>query len=90
MLTLPRSVMPLELAHTYPRVCNHLALCWPDPHLTQNYFDSLLIDRRGDRRGFPPQVANELIALHEFYERTVATPDAIKAWDDRMLAVGDR
>lgn len=87
---LPHAARPQAVANRYPRICNHLALIWSDDHLVERYFDSLLIDNRGGRRGFPPDVGAELIRLHEFFERNRTTKPGTKAWDDRMMAVGDR
>ena len=58
---------PHALASLFPRIVNRLALVWPDPVLTLHYFDSLMIDRRGDRKGFPPAVMQELIDLRAHY-----------------------
>jgi hypothetical protein len=65
--TLPAVQCPQHLAQQFPRIVNRLALVWPDPVLTGRYFESLLIDHRGNRKGFPPEVAQELIALRAHY-----------------------
>jgi hypothetical protein len=59
-------VRPIHLCECYPRVANRLALCWGDPVLTELLFKDLLNDRRGMqlRKGFPPLVQRELLALH--------------------------
>jgi hypothetical protein len=62
---------PVNLCRRYPRVANRLALCWEDSALTARIFQDLLVDRRGGRRGFPPEVQRELLALRE--ARAVAT-----------------
>ncbi|MDP9043436.1 MAG: hypothetical protein M3O01_01365 [Pseudomonadota bacterium] len=54
---------PDHLAARYPRIANRLALGWRDPVLTALILDSLLIDRRGGRKGFPADVAGELTRL---------------------------
>ena len=54
---------PLNLCALYPRVANRLALCWPDTELKRRLLDSLLVDRRGKRQGFPGPVADELRSL---------------------------
>ena len=54
---------PVQLCLRYPRVANRLALCWPDAVLTQRLFESLLVDRRGTRQGFPAPVKLELLRL---------------------------
>jgi hypothetical protein len=90
MRALPNHRRPLSLAAAYPRICNKLALIWADNLLTEYYFNGLLLDTRGGRKGFAPKIAAELISLHEFHVRNLSSPEAVKAWDDRMLAVGDR
>ncbi len=62
---LPYSLKPVSLAHRYPRIANRLALCWDDRVLTAKVLRELLEDRRGNRRGFPPEVKRELLALGE-------------------------
>jgi hypothetical protein len=64
---LPHPMRPLELCARYPRIANRLALVWPDAQLTHLYFRSLLVDKRGGRRGFPPRVAEELVALRGYF-----------------------
>lgn len=67
--SLPQQVVPQALAAQFPRIVNRFALVWPDPVLTENYFDSLMIDRRGGRKGFPPEVMTELIQLRNHHGR---------------------
>ena len=86
---LPRHRRPESLSKLYPRICNRLALLWPDRTLTEHYFNELLVTRRTGRAGFPPSVATDLVSLHDYYVRTTSA-EAVKAWDDRTLAVGDR
>jgi hypothetical protein len=64
--SLPPPVRPTQLCECYPRVANRLALCWGDAVLTERLFKDLLNDRRGMqlRKGFPPLVQRELLALH--------------------------
>jgi hypothetical protein len=62
---LPPEFRPVHLCERYARVTNRLALCWGDPVLTERLFRDLLNERRGSqlRKGFPPLVQNELLAL---------------------------
>ncbi|MCU0775101.1 MAG: hypothetical protein MUC74_11550 [Ideonella sp.] len=64
---LPRRHRPEALARQYPRICNKFALVWPDPALTEAYFDALLVDRRGGRRGFPRDVLTDILQLNEYF-----------------------
>src|SRR5213079_2262823 len=60
---LPRRVRPHSLCESYPRIANLIAAMWGDAKGLKAYFEELLIDRRGNRRGFTPEVANDLRAL---------------------------
>jgi hypothetical protein len=64
--SLPEEVQPAALLQTYPRVANALARLWQDDIGLELYLDELLIDRRGGRRGFPPEVHNELLTLRVY------------------------
>ncbi len=60
---LPEELRPNALMRAYARIANILATSWDDPDATSAYFDQLLVDRRGHRQGFPPDVMAELLAL---------------------------
>ena len=55
---LPRRVRPHSLCESYPRIANLIAAMWGDAKGLKAYFEELLIDRRGNRRGFTPEVAS--------------------------------
>lgn len=65
-MALPPGQRPKTLCEQFPRVANAVADCWPDAQRCLSVLDSLVVDRRGRRRGFPPEVASELRALREF------------------------
>lgn len=69
---LPPAERPQALCERYPRIANRLALVWPDAELTDRYFDGLIIDRRGGRQGFPPDVMADLIRLRALRARAQA------------------
>jgi hypothetical protein len=87
---LPQSVRPSALCAHYPRVANRIALCWSDPHLTEQVFDGLLVSQRGKRMGFPPAVAAEMLRLRAFHSRHKGTDKGVRIWDRTLLAVSDR
>jgi hypothetical protein len=64
----PVEVQPLALLQTFPRIANTLARLWHDNIGLQNYLDDLLVDRRGGRRGFPPEIQSELLILRAYCE----------------------
>ena len=64
--SLPTEVQPLALLQAFPRVANALARLWQDDAGLNRYLDELLVDRRGGRRGFPPEIHNELLTLRAY------------------------
>lgn len=63
---LPAWLRPYQLCRLYPRIANRIALCWAEAPLTELLFCDLLIDKRGNRQGFPSEVAVELVRLRHF------------------------
>ncbi|AOY00486.1 hypothetical protein [Jeongeupia sp. USM3] len=58
---------PDQLIRLFPRIADRVAGLWGKPEL-DDYFNALLIDDRGDRRGFPLPVASELMVLSRVYD----------------------
>jgi len=87
---LPAHVRPTELCARYPRVANRLALCWSDTTLTGRVLDGFLVDRRAKRKGFPPSVAAELLALRDLHANRPCTEDPEDQWALRLQAFSDR
>jgi hypothetical protein len=78
---LPDDVRPEELPVRFPRIANALALRWFDGDLCRAYLEDVLIDRRGNRRGLPHVVAEELARLKNHVE-TVLYPVPQTVWDE--------
>jgi hypothetical protein len=76
---LPGDVRPMALIRAFPRIANFIAANWPTPTSLSPYLDELFVDRRGNRRGFPPDVMEELFALRAYYEELHPTHD--RRWD---------
>lgn len=72
LATLPRELRPMESARRYPRIVNRLCDLWPHCEFTRLHFQSLLIDRRGDRRGLPAAVRQEIESLQDHYFRHIS------------------
>jgi len=66
---LPDKVTPRQLAAQFPRVANLVAMHWDDDVACPAYFEALLTDHRGGRRGFPEMVRDELAALRDHWFR---------------------
>jgi hypothetical protein len=77
---LPERVRPNRTAARFPHIVNTLCARWPTPQLCLAYFDELVLDNRGDRKGFPPLIASELALLKDYYE-SVVFPTQQTAWD---------
>lgn len=54
----------------FPGIVNKIALAWPEPARARELLDELLIDRRGNRSGFPKGAFGELLRLHELIGAT--------------------
>jgi hypothetical protein len=65
---LPADVRPDNLMRSFGRIANVLARDWDQREATYAYFDRLLVDQRGNRKGFSPEVTIELVVLREYYE----------------------
>ena len=76
--SLPQGVRPHNLAERYPRICNRIVERWRYPDLMIRFFDNLLTDRRGGRRGFPMTIAVEIAGLKKHCQAIVsATNDDV-------------
>lgn len=80
---LPAEIRPKQLIVQYARIANKLAGLWPYPVACERFLNSLMIDERGDRQGFPPEVALELTALNVYYNTHVLKPH-YSVWGDRI------
>lgn len=67
LATLPAGVRPIATGRQYPRIVNRIADLWGHCEYTRLHFQSLLIDRRRGRRGFPAEVRTELESLQQYY-----------------------
>ncbi|MGH6690084.1 MAG: hypothetical protein ACREF4_05320 [Gammaproteobacteria bacterium] len=69
---------PLEAK--FPRIAETVRDLWGRPELDR-YLDRLLIDDRGNRHGFPPEVVEALLALsRQHSERFGLPPPVAEDW----------
>lgn len=54
---------PIHLESQYPRVFGKIMSLWDSPEIN-DYFMELMVDKRGGRAGFPPEVASEIMHLN--------------------------
>ena len=57
----------LRTGRLYPRIVNRIGDLWSQCEYTRLNFQSLLVDRRKGRKGFPSEVKAELEALQHYY-----------------------
>src|SRR5215475_14413851 len=77
--TLPVEAQPRSLMYKFPRITNLLAAMWPDPNSFRRYMDDLLVDKRGNRQGFPVDVLKEFFELRAYYDEI--HPDTSRPWE---------
>jgi hypothetical protein len=61
------------LERSFQRIADKIAETWPRAECAR-YVDSLLVDERGGRQGFPPEVVSELFLLHALLDEHRSTP----------------
>jgi len=64
---LPLEVRPQTLMAKFPRLANMAAASWSNAPAFREYLDVLLIDRRGRRKGFPPEILAEFEQLRTYF-----------------------
>ena len=69
LTTIPVDFRPQALAIRFPRIANLLAANWDNPADCTAYISSLLHDQRGGRKGFPPEVQQDIHDLRVYYAR---------------------
>lgn len=70
--SLPSEVRPKALHVRYARIANLMCSTWETPKEARQYFDDLLVDRRGGRQGFAPDVLQDIKTLSEYFEAVQA------------------
>jgi hypothetical protein len=77
MKSIPPEYRPQTLPIRFGRIANLLAAHWDDPKHCTAYITSLLRDTRGNRKGFPPEVQQDILDLRVYY----AALHPIVHWD---------
>ena len=58
---------PHQLVARFPHVARHMESHWNDAQAMADYFTELMISKRPNRQGFPPDVAMEIMSLSMAY-----------------------
>lgn len=84
MLNGREKLYPKNLEQKYLRVLNRIIELWYSPKI-DDYFTELLVDTRGGRQGFPPEVASELFTLSQVHTSLLSQKQQLPAvaspWD---------
>ena len=80
---LPKEVQPGSLLQRFPRIANKLSELWPRPAQCEKYLDALILDLRGSRKGFPPDIASELASLKTHLNPPVVV-NRTDVWGERV------
>ena len=78
--TLPPDAAPdvLLVVDKFPRIGDKILLMWGAIEL-QKYLCDLIVDQRGDRQGFPPEIGAALLRIYR--EHSKLFPDNDKSWN---------
>ena len=80
LASIEESIRPMQLAAAFPRIVNRMAKLWKTPREMDRYFEELLADTRGNRKGFALNILMELSTLKDHYQAKVF-PTQHDAWD---------
>ena len=72
---LPKGVRRVHLPAAFPRIVNELCSLWAETAALDHYFEEKEFSARDDRKGFPPLIKEELLAMHVYSLRNRAGND---------------
>jgi hypothetical protein len=67
--SIPNGIHPKQLCRHYPRIANRIASRWLDVQATDRVLMDLMVDRRGNRMGFPPRIRQEIERLYGLHAK---------------------
>jgi tankyrase len=62
---------PKLLEEGYSRVFNEILNKWGSPEM-ETYLEDLMVDKRGGRQGFPPDVMNDILTLSRIHDHVLS------------------
>jgi hypothetical protein len=81
LASIEQSSRPIRLAAAFPRIVNRMAKLWKQPRQMDRYFEELLADTRGNRKGFPLNILMEMSTVKDHYKAKVFPPAQRDVWD---------
>jgi|GEM_PF-2511968 len=67
--SIPNGMHPKQLCRHYPRIANRIATSWTDVAAVDRLLMDLMVDRRGNRMGFPPRIRQEIDRLYGLHAK---------------------
>jgi len=67
--SIPNGLHPKQLCRHYPRIANRIAKHWVDVQTVDRLLLDLMVDRRGNRMGFPPRIRQEIDRLYGLHAK---------------------
>jgi hypothetical protein len=67
--SIPNGMHPKQLCRHYPRIANRIATSWGDVPAVDRLLMDLMVDRRGNRMGFPPRIRQEIDRLYGLHAK---------------------
>ena len=71
---------PHGLESKYPRIFEKIMMLWDKPGMS-DYFLELMVPKRGDRAGFPPEIAAEIVRLSLVHASSHTANKKDDVWD---------
>src|SRR5258708_13967009 len=81
LASIEQPARPIKLAAAFPRIVNRMAKLWKQPREMDRYFEELLADTRGNRKGFALNILMELSPLKDYYKEKEFPPAQRDVWD---------
>jgi ankyrin repeat protein len=78
---------PSRLGERYPRILDRIAELWGTTQIDQ-YLQELLLDTRGGRQGFAPEVMSDLMFLHGLHVEVTQAAPAGDVWGREAVRKG--
>ena len=74
---------PWRLAQAHPRIIEKIVGLWNQGSALVTYLDDLLVDNRGNRQGFAPEILMEILSLKNHYLSLKRQPDrSVDTWGE--------
>jgi hypothetical protein len=71
---------PYALEARFERILDRIMTLWNDSSALQSYFEELMVDKRGERQGFPQDVARDIFTLSGIYDELSRRSQVVDPW----------